>query len=186
MIRVVTLEPFEDADIDALCKLLFQAYGLGCERAGKLPLPEEALVPGGKGAYDANLLLEEAESVKLVADDRLLYVMRKPLVQPEGPLGAPPTHGLAQFGGQRAVVTTPLFPKGLVEGGDDETSGPFRKRLAKQAVREIGRTWELHTCIDPKCSMHPSWSAAFEANVEPILCAFCREKSEEAIRLAKT
>lgn len=183
MIRVVTLEPFEDADLDALCKLLYQAYGLGCERAGKVPLPEEAL-DEKSGAYDANLLLEEAESVKLVADDKLLYVMRKPLLQKEGPMGAPPTHGLAQFGGQRAVVTTALFPKGIEERDDESES--FRKRLAKQAVREIGRTWELHTCIDPKCSMHPSWAEPFEVHLEPVLCNFCREKSEEAIRLAST
>lgn len=179
MIRVVTLDDFEDADIDALCKLLYQAYGLGCERAGKLPLPEEALA--GDGSYDANTLLEEAESVKLVADDKLVYVTRRKLTQPEGPLGAPPTHGLAQFGGQRAVVSTAGFPKELEENTEE-----FRKRLAKQAVREVGRTWELHTCIDPRCSMHPSWAGPFESNVEPILCSFCREKSEEAIRRAKT
>lgn len=181
MIRVVTLEPFEDADIDGLCKLLFQAYGLGCERAGHLPLPEEAVSNDERGAYDANELLEEAESVKLVADDKLLYVTRKKLLQPEGPLGRPPTNGLAQFGGQRAVVSTAGFPKGLEENTDE-----FRKRLAKQAVREIGRTWQLHTCLDAKCSMHPSWAAPFESNVEPVLCSFCREKSEEAIKLAKT
>ncbi|WP_373044154.1 hypothetical protein [Vulgatibacter sp.] len=181
MIRVVTLESFEDADMDALCKMLFQAYGLGCERAGNLPLPEEAESVGDVGAYDANTLLDEAETVKLVADDKLLYVTRRKLHQPEGPLGEPPTHGLAQFGGQKAVVSTALFPKDLEENSDE-----FRKRLAKQAVREIGRTWELHTCLDPKCSMHPSWAAPFESNVEPVLCNFCREKSEEAIRLANT
>ncbi len=181
MIRVVTLEPFEDADIDAMCKLLFQAYALGCERAGHLPLPEEAESNEENGAYDANELLDEAESVKLVADDKLVYVTRKKLLQPEGPLGRPPTYGLAQFGGQRAVVSTAGFPKDLEENTEE-----FRKRLAKQAVREVGRTWALHTCLDPKCSMHPSWAAPFESNVEPTLCTFCREKSEEAIQRAKT
>lgn len=181
MIRVVTLDPFEDADIDALCKLLYQAYGLGCERAGSLPHPEEAVSREEPDAYDAALLLEEAESVKLVADDKLLYLTRRKLLQPEGPLGRPPTYGLAQFGGQRAVVSTALFPDSLEENTDE-----FRKRLAKQAVREIGRTWELHTCLDPKCAMHPPWAEAFAANPEPVLCAFCREKSETAIRMAKT
>lgn len=179
MIRVVNLDPFHEGDVDAVCKLLFQAFGLGCEPAGKLPLPEEA--HQADGSYDAALLLEEAETVKLVADDKLLYLTHANLTQPEGPLGRPPTYGLAQLGGAKAVATSALFPKFLEEGSDE-----FRKRLAKQAVREIGRTWELHTCIDPKCSMHPAWSEAYETHVEPILCNFCREKSEERIRMAKT
>jgi predicted Zn-dependent protease len=125
--------------------------------------------------------------VKLVADDKLLYVRHRPLTPPEGPLGTPPTSGFAQYAGQRAVVTTANFPKELFEETtEDEEREPFRKRLAKLAVREIGRTWGLHTCLDAKCSMHPSWSAAYETNVEPVLCNFCREKSEEAIRLANT
>lgn len=180
MIRVVTLEKFEESDTTALCKLIDQAYGLGCEVSGNLPLPEEAARGSGDDLeYDATILLEEAEAVKLVANDKLVYVTRKKLTQPEGPLGRPPTLGLGEFGGQRAVISTAGFPSGLEEETDE-----FRKRLAKQAVREIGTTWELHTCIDPKCSMHPAWTEAFETHVEPVLCTFCREKSEETIRLA--
>ncbi|AKU91884.1 hypothetical protein [Vulgatibacter incomptus] len=179
MIRVVTLDGFQDGDVDALCKLLFQAFNLGAELAGELPLPEEARRQDG--TYDAALLLDEAETVKLVADDKLLYVTHSSLFQPSGPVGTPPTHGFAQFGGQRAVVTTSLFPKVLEEGSDE-----FRKRLAKQAVHEMGALWELHSCIDPKCSMHPPWTEGFAANHEPVLCTFCREKSEERIRMAKT
>lgn len=180
MIRVVTLEKFEEVDLTALCKLIDQAYGLGCEVAGNLPIPEEAERGSGKNLeYDAAILIEEAETVKLMTNDRLLYVTRQKLGVPEGPLGKPPTFGWAEFGGQRAVVSTAGFPSKM-----DEESEEFQKRLAKQAVREIGTTWELHTCIDPKCSMHPSWTEAFETNVEPVLCTFCREKSEETIRLA--
>jgi len=176
VIRVVTLDAFEEGDVDVVCKQLFQAFNIGAEFASKLPLPEEALLPDG--SYDADLLLTEAESVKLVADDKLLYLTHAKLKQPEGPVGRPPTYGFSQFGGQRAVSSTSLFPKKLEPGSDE-----YRKRLAKQAVHEIGRLWELHTCIDPKCSMHTSWSDAFETHVEPILCNFCREKSEERIRM---
>lgn len=180
MIRVVTLEKFEATDLTALCKLLDQAYGLGCEPAGNLPLPEEAAMGSGKNLeYDAATLIEEAETVKLMTNDKLVYVTRQKLSQPEGPLGKPPTNGWAEFGGQRSVISTAGFPSHL-----EEETEEFQKRLAKQAVREIGATWELHTCIDPKCAMHPSWTEAFEANVEPVLCTFCREKSEETIRLA--
>lgn len=181
MIRVVTLEPFLPEDVRAICTLLYQAYGLGCEPAGSLPLPEEAERKKPAGSYDAELLLQEAETVKLVADDKLLYLMKSKLVVPEGPLGAPPIYGHAHVGGQKAVVTTALLPKRPAEGTEE-----YRNRVAKLTVREIGRTWDLRSCPDPKCSMHPPWAEGFAANEAPVLCAFCREQSEERIRLAAT
>jgi hypothetical protein len=42
VIRVVTLEEFLPEDVAAICTQLYQAFGLGCEPAGALPLPEEA------------------------------------------------------------------------------------------------------------------------------------------------
>jgi predicted Zn-dependent protease len=179
VIRVVTLDAFEDADIDALCKSLYQAYGIGCEHAGSVSFPEDAESADVPGAYDAAKLLAEADAVKTFTDDKLVYVTRRRLSQPEGPLGRPPTNGFARYGGERAVLTT---------AGLDlpDLSEELRKRIAKQAVHEVGRLWELHTCIDPKCSMQPTWSEGFAHNVEPVLCAFCREKSENKIRMAKT
>lgn len=181
MIRVVTLEPFLPEDVQAVCSRLYQTFGLGTEFAGSLPLPEEAERKKPAGSYDADLLLQEAETVKLVADDKLLYLMKSKLYVPEGPLGAPPVSGHAQIGGQKAVLTTANFPKRPQEG----TEG-FQDRLAKLAIREIGRTWDLRSCPDPKCAMHPPWAEGFTANEAPVLCNFCREQSEERIRLAVT
>lgn len=178
MIRLITLDSYEEKDVAELCKQLFQAYGLGCEHGGDLPLPAEAL--DSSGAYHAALLLAEAEAVKSFADDKLLYVTRQKLLQPRGPTGVPPTYGFAQFGGERCVVSTATFAKLA------DLSEEFQKRLAKQAIHEMGHLWELHTCLDPKCAMHPPWTEAFETNVEPQLCTFCREKSENKIRLAKS
>jgi archaemetzincin len=33
--------------------------------------------------------------------------------------------------------------------------------------------------------MHPTWTLTFSSG-EPILCPFCRDKSEQRIRMAKT
>lgn len=179
MIKVVTLDPFEPKDVEELCKQLYQTFAVGCETAGSLPLPEEAESKEEKGAYDAAILLAEAETVKLVGTDKLLYLTKRKLLQPEGPPGRPPTYGLAESGGQKAVVTTALFPK-LKEDTD-----AFRNRLAKEAIRQVGILWELHTCTDEKCAMHPSWTEAFTTHEDPILCNFCRETSEERIRIAQ-
>lgn len=185
MIRVVTLDEYDPADVAAFCRLLFQAYGLGCEHGGDLPFPEEAAAKDVPGAYDASTLLEEAEAVKTFADDKLVYLTRRRLTQPEGPLGRPPTNGLAQFGGERAVVSSAAFAD-LEDHASPEAAEPFQKRLAKHGVHEVGALWELHTCLDARCSMHPTWAEGFASNTEPTLCPFCREKSENRIRMAKT
>lgn len=172
MIRLVTLDPIEQEVLTKLSRIVFQAYGLGCEYAGDLPVPKEA----AKGdALDAIELLDKAQGVKSFADDKIVYLTTRPFLARELPSGKAPTAGFAQYSGARAVVTTHGLP-----GGD-----ALLKRLAKQVVHDVGHLWDLHHCLDPRCSMYATWAPSF-ATGEPILCTFCREKSEQRIRMAKT
>src|SRR5206468_1223315 len=74
--------------------------------------------------------------------------------------GAPPTPGFAEHGGARAVVSTASFSD-LADGSDE-----LRNRLAKQAIHAVGHLWELHSCLDARCAMHPPWSEGVAANTE--------------------
>ncbi len=181
MIRIVTLAPFDEGDLAFLTRTLFQAYGLGTEHAGERKLPPEA--ESGDGRYDAVKLLAEVEPVKTFADDKVLYLTAAPLAMKPGPLGEPPCYGFAQFGGERAVVSTARLP---LRGVTEASIEVFRRRLAREAVHFVGHLWDLHHCYDPRCAMHPSWSPALPAEPEYSLDTFCREKSERKIRLAKT
>lgn len=170
MIRLVTLDSFDEELVSALTRLLYQAYGVGCEHAGEVEIPKEAI----KGKeLDATVLLAKAEAVVTYADDKVLYLTSRPFAPRELPSGKAPTPGLAEFGRTRAVVSTHGLPK-----GDD-----LLKRLGKQAIHDVGHLWELHHCLDARCAMYPPWTPAFQTG-EPILCTFCREKSERKIRLA--
>lgn len=172
MIRLVTLDPIEQETLQKLSRIVFQAYGLGCEYAGEVPVPKEAI----KGdALDAVELVAKAQGVKSFADDKVVYLTTRPFTPRDLPSGKAPTAGFAQYSGERAVVTTHGLP-----GGE-----ALLKRLAKQVVHDVGHLWELHHCLDPRCSMYATWAPSF-ASGEPILCTFCREKSEAKIRLAKT
>lgn len=172
MIRLATLDPIERETLDKLCRIVFQAYGLGCEVAGEVAMPPEALEGD---AVDAAVLLEKAPAVKSFADDKTIYLTTRPFLSRELPSGKAPTAGLAQYSGERAVVTTHGLPEGEA----------LLKRLAKQVVHDVGHLWELHHCLDPRCSMYATWAPSF-ATGEPLLCTFCREKSEQRIRMAKT
>jgi predicted Zn-dependent protease len=172
LIRLVTLDPFDDELLHKLTRLLFQAFGLGCEYVGEVGMPEEAR----KGdALDAVLLVTHASAVRSFADDKVVYLTSRKLLPRELPSGAAPTAGFSQYSGERAVITSHGLP----------TGDALLKRVGKQAIHDVGHLWDLHHCLDPRCAMHPPWTPTFGAG-EPVLCPFCRDKSEARIRLAKT
>jgi len=181
VIRIVTLAPFDEGDIAFLARTLYQAFGLGTEHVGTRALPGGTRGPDGR--HDARKLLDEVPPVRAFADDKVLYLVDVELSVPAGPLGEPPCWGFALQGGDRALVTIhPFAPRGVTEASVEV----FRRRLARESTHYVGHLWDLHHCYDPRCAMHPSWSPALPADPEYDLDAFCRDKSERRIRLAKT
>ncbi len=181
MIRIVTLERLDPTDLAFLTGTLYRAFGVGTEHAGDRHLPADA--EGKDGRVDAIRLLKDAPPVRSLPDDKVLYITSAPLSLPKGPLGEPPCWGFAEFGGERAVISTSRLPARGVTEASIET---WRKRLAREAIHALGHTWDLHHCYDARCAMHPSWSQGLAERPEMELCTFCREKSERKIRLAKT
>ncbi len=181
MIRIVTLDRIDPGDLAALTATLYRAFGVGTEHAGDRELP--AGVERKDGKVDAEKLLADAPTVRALPDDKVLYLTAAPLALRAGPLGEPPCWGFADFGGERAIVSTARLPERGVTEASIET---WRRRLAREATHALGHTWDLHHCYDARCAMHPSWSQGLSEQPEPDLCNFCREKSERKIRLAKT
>lgn len=181
MIRVATLDRVDPADLAFLTRTLFRTFGLGTEYAGEQPVP--AGLEGEDGRLDALRLLREAAPVRTFADDKVLYLSSAPLSLPPGPLGEPPCWGFADYGKDRALVTTVHLPARGVSESSVET---YQRRLARESIHAIGHLWDLHHCYDARCAMHPSWSPALPTSPEMDLCTFCREKSERKIRFAKT
>ena len=58
-------------------------------------------------------------------------------------------------------------------------------RFYDYALQEIGNAWGLHHCLDPRCAMYPHWTPSYP-NGDASFCVFCRETSEQKIRLAKS
>ena len=181
MIRLVTLQKVDPTDIVALKQSLWAAFALGTEHAGDRPMPGSLV--GKDGRVDAVRLLAEVEPIRLVADDKVLYLTDAPLSLAAGPLGEPPCWGYAEYGGQRAVVSLARLP---VRGVSEASVEAWRRRLAREAIHVIGHLWDLHHCYDPRCAMHPSWTQHLSAAPEADLCTFCREKSERKVRFAKS
>jgi len=181
VIRIVALDKLDPADVAFLTRTLYQAFGLGTEFAGERPMPREAETKDGR--VDAVKLLAEVQPVRTFADDKVLYITGAPLALRPGPLGEPPCWSFAEYGGEKAVITTAKLP---ARGVSEASIEIFRRRLGREAIHAVGHLWDLHHCYDAKCAMHPSWSPALPADPEMDLDTFCREKSERKIRLAKT
>jgi predicted Zn-dependent protease len=181
VIRIVTLEKIDPADVAFLSGTLFRAFGLGTEHAGDRPMPRDAATKDGR--VDAVKLLQEVAPIRTIGDDKVLYITGAPLAVKPGPLGEPPCWAFSEYGGPRAVMSTArLPPRGVTEASIEA----WRRRLAREAIHAVGHLWDLHHCYDARCAMHPSWSPSLPENPEIDLCNFCREKSERKIRLAKT
>ena len=170
MIRVVTLDAFDDKQLQRFCRTLYTAFGVGTEHSGSVPVPEGLGEP-----LDAEALIARAERVPAFADDKLLFLTWRKLKDRQLPSGTCPTQGFSRFGRDRAVVST--APHKDLEAGF--------KATARHALHQLGHLWELHHCLDPRCSMYPPWTPSFTTG-EPIFCTFCRDKSEQKIRLAKS
>lgn len=172
MIRVVTLSEFDEEELAIVLQRLQNAYGVGVEVGRRTSMPNEAYDPE-KDAYDAVKTVDEAEDVRAFGNDKILFLTDKPLSLPLGPMGEGPVDGFAQYGGLKAVATSARLEEG--------PTFTIADGLAKRATRHVGQTFGLHHCHDARCAMLPGWLEGFTQNADTVLCAFCREKSEEKI-----
>jgi archaemetzincin len=170
VIRVVTLDEYDPKQLERFCQALYTAFGVGSEHSGSAAIPA-----GLKEPLDAVAFMDKAPRVAAYADDKVVFLTRRKLAERELPTGRVPTYGFALQGKDKAVVST--HPKKDLEEG--------LKYAARHAMHQVGHLWELHHCLDPRCAMYPPWTPSFQVG-EAVFCPFCRDKSDQKIRLAKS
>jgi archaemetzincin len=170
VIRIATLDEFDPKEVAKFRDGLYASFGVGCEHAGPVEMPG-----GFEEPLDAPRLLAALPAVQSYPDDKILYLTSRKLQDRTFLTGKAPTHGYAQFGKDRALLSI-AGSKGL---GED------LKWATRQAMHQLGRLWELHHCLDPRCAMYPTWTPSFPTG-DSTFDNFCREKSEQRIRLSKS
>ena len=170
MIRVITLDEFDEKQLQQLCKTLYTAFGVGAEVSKKMSPPTGMSEP-----LDAVKLLQDIDTVRAYPDDKLLYLTTRKLADRDLPSGKAPTIGFCWYGKDRALIS--IHPAKDLESAF--------KVAGRNALHQLGHTWELHHCLDPRCSMYPPWTPSFVTG-DAIFCTFCRDKSEQKIRLGKS
>jgi archaemetzincin len=175
MIHVVPLEPHDAEVVDAVRRALFTGFGVGAELASQFSVPESAVTPAG---LDAEKLTFSAEALKTFADDKVLYIVKRPFLPRPSPAGVIPTHGFADYGKERAAISSALVTQGVAT---PEAQG---QRLAKLALHTVGHLFDLHHCVDVRCAMAVPWGVVFQQGQSVELCSFCRDKSERRMKTA--
>lgn len=167
MIRLVTLDEYEPPVLKQLTKTLYTSFGVGAEHSGSATAAGDTL--------DAAKMLETLPKVHAFTDDKVLFLTSRKLVARKLVSGEAPTYGLSQYNAQRAIVSS-----AHVKNLDENVA-----TLARYAMQEIGHTFGLHHCLDPRCSMYPQWTPSYPEG-DAIFCVFCRDQSEQKIRQTKS
>jgi archaemetzincin len=82
--------------------------------------------------------------------------------------------GQAASGRREAFVALPRLCQSFY--GLPEDPALFRQRAIKEVVHELGHTWGLSRCPDPRCVMHFS-NSLHDTDVKgPGFCSQCRDR----------
>ena len=90
-------------------------------------------------------------------------------------------YGEAQLGGKACILSTYRFSEGT-----DPTADIFRNRLFKEAIHELGHTFNLRHCPDASCVMHYCRGVKEVDRKSNEFCRYCSVLLEDEMKkLAK-
>lgn len=80
-------------------------------------------------------------------------------------------YGEAQLGGMACVVSTYRLKEGLSPAGSRDA---YQKRVVKEAIHELGHTFNLRHCRDSACIMHYCHTVEDVDRKTDHLCRYCK------------
>jgi len=91
-------------------------------------------------------------------------------------------YGEAQLGGKSCIVSTYRLNEGLPLISSHEN---FYQRLSKEAIHEIGHTFNLRHCRDRSCIMHYCRTIEDVDKKSNQLCRYCRVLLDDELKKMK-
>lgn len=140
--------------------------------AGAVPIPEGAYNPE-RGQYNSTRILEMLKEMK-EDDERILGIIDVDLYVP----GLNFNFGEADIEGGACIISlTRLRQEFYGLPGDERL---LLERTLKEAIHEIGHTYGIGHCRDPRCVMHFSNSLADTDIKGPDFCHRCKGMLNQA------
>jgi archaemetzincin len=167
MIALVPIGQVEDAVFKSLAPPLTGILGQEAEVAKTTPLPSGGWIRSRRQYLASTLLALVPVPAR---GDRALGIATVDLYAP----GLNFVFGIADTEGRRALISLARLRPEFYGSPPDDTL--FLQRAVKEAVHELGHTFGLGHCRDPRCIMFFS-NTLHDTDVKgPGFCAACREK----------
>lgn len=173
-IYLVPLGSIDDDVTDALAICLWQIFGFDVKRLPELPEPAYAF-DSRTMQYSSTLILREL--LKNIPKDaeRMLGITTHDLFIPMLSF----VFGHAQVNGPAAVISLARLHQSFYQL--PENPDLFFHRVMKEAVHELGHTFGLVHCSDPRCAMSLSNAIQQVDRKTEELCANCAILFEDSI-----
>jgi len=168
-IYLVPVGSIESWVLEALEKGLGETFNSKMDIFKKMELPQEAFNSERNQYFCPHIMNGLRDSVDPGKKDKVLGIVVEDLY----------VHGLnfvfgqAELGGHFAVISLARLHQSFY--GLPENKTLFLERMKKEAVHELGHTFELEHCPDFKCVMHFSNSLMDTDRKSASFCSRCKE-----------
>lgn len=167
---VVGVGPVASEILTYLCRAVSETLRQNCRVSAGAPLPGDAF-NARRQQYSANTILHQLPPG---GAGRVLGVVDRDMYVPELNF----VFGLADPQQRRAVIALPRLRETAY--GRPENLPLFLERAAKEAIHELGHTYGLAHCSDPRCVMAFSNSLADTDYKGREFCSNCRGRCASA------
>jgi archaemetzincin len=176
--KTLDLLPIGNLDerlLTTLAPALADSFRVPCRILENRLDPQYAFHPE-RGQYHSSELLRIMQSYAAEGSWRILGVTALDLYIPILTF----VFGEAQMGGPCAVVSFHRLKQQFY--GLPHDSGLLTERLVKEAVHEVGHTFDLTHCDDYSCAMAPSHAVEWIDLKERLLCSSCQSRAFSSVR----
>jgi archaemetzincin len=132
----------------------------------------------GRGQYYSTVILEKLAGMLPEGAVRVIAITDVDIFIPI----LTHVYGEAQLDGKACIVSTFRLKEGLSPVNLPES---FEKRLVKEALHELGHTFNLRHCQDKSCIMHYCRSIRDVDRKSDQLCRYCRILLEDELKKAR-
>jgi archaemetzincin len=160
--------------LDSLPAPLSKTFGLPCRIADPIPVPADAYNQR-RGQYVGDKILATLARLAFPDAERVLGIIDADCYAP----GLNFIFGQASLDGRDAFIALPRLRPSFY--GLPEADALFRQRVLKEAVHELGHTYGLGHCSNPRCVMHFS-NSLHDTDVKG--AGFCPRCSARQRRIA--
>lgn len=168
-VMIVPVGDIEPAVLQGIAASVEEALPLKAEVGRGLPAPRHHYNPG-RGQYHATPMLKEILALKQKGFERVLGVTEADLYIPDLNF----IFGEADMHGGAAIISLARLREEFYGRNPDKPL--LILRAGKEAVHELGHTYGLDHCPDPKCIMYFSNRLQDTDEKGPGFCDDCRNR----------